>query len=69
MMVSNHYAMLTDHPQAWILAGLIIVGGVALRHFLVRHEVGDPLNKIAWTLPVIFAGAWPSLLADGGRSP
>ena len=54
MMVSNHYAMVTDHPQAWILAGLIIVGGVALRHFLVRHEVGDPLNKIAWTLPVIF---------------
>lgn len=54
MMISNHYAMLTDHPQAWLLAGLIIVGGVALRHFLVRHEVGDPLDKIAWTLPVIF---------------
>jgi uncharacterized membrane protein len=54
MMVSNHYAMITDHPQAWILAGLIVVGGVALRHFLLRHEVGDPLNKIAWTLPIIF---------------
>ncbi len=54
MMISNHYAIITDHPQAWILTGLIIVGGVALRHFLVRHEVGDPLSKIAWTLPVIF---------------
>ncbi|MGB9140621.1 MAG: urate hydroxylase PuuD, partial [Aestuariivirga sp.] len=54
MMISNHYAMVTDNSHAWILAGLIIVGGVALRHFLVRHEVGDPLNKIAWTLPVIF---------------
>jgi uncharacterized membrane protein len=53
MMVSNHFAMVTDHPQAWLLAGLIVVGGVALRHFLVRYEVGDPLSKIAWTLPII----------------
>jgi uncharacterized membrane protein len=30
------------------------VGGAALRHFLVRHEVGDPLAKTGWTLPVIF---------------
>jgi uncharacterized membrane protein len=53
MMVSNHFAMVTDHPHAWILAGLIVVGGVALRHFLVRHEVGDPISKTAWTLPII----------------
>jgi len=61
MMVSNHYAMLTDAPNAWLLVGLIVVGGAALRHFLVRHEVGDPLAKIAWTLPIIlvaFAFAW-----------
>ncbi len=54
-MISNHYAIVTDGPNAWLLVGLIVVGGVALRHFLVRHEVGDPFNKIAWTLPVIFA--------------
>jgi uncharacterized membrane protein len=53
MMISNHYSMLTDHPHAWILVGLIVVGGAATRHFLVRHEVGDPLAKIAWTLPII----------------
>jgi uncharacterized membrane protein len=61
MMVSNHFAMLTNVPNAWILVGLIFIGGAALRHFLVRHEVGDPLSKIAWTLPVIFValgGAW-----------
>ena len=51
------------------MQGLIIVGGVALRHFLVRHEVGDPLNKIAWTLPVIFLTLGLALLADGCRSP
>ncbi|CAN5437175.1 urate hydroxylase PuuD [soil metagenome] len=56
MMISNHYPMITDHPHAWILVGLIVLGGAALRHFLVRHEVGDPMEEIAWTLPVI-AGA------------
>ena len=61
MMISNHFAMLTDAPRAWLLLGLVFVGGAALRHFLVRHEVGDPLGKIAWTLPVIFVAlglAW-----------
>jgi uncharacterized membrane protein len=53
MMVSNHYGMLTEHPHSWLLVGLIVIGGAALRHFLVRHEVGDPLNQIAWTLPII----------------
>jgi uncharacterized membrane protein len=82
MMVSNHYAMVTDNPHAWLLVGLIVAGGVALRHFLVRHEVGDPIGKIAWTLPIIFAslatayvitGAgllnldWPNLLLRWGH--
>ena len=61
MMLSNHSAMLTNAPNAWVFVGLIVVGGAALRHFLVRHEVGDPLAKIAWTLPVIFVAiglAW-----------
>lgn len=52
-MVSGHYPILIGHPQAWLLAGLIIVGGAAARHLLMRHEAGDPLSKIAWTLPVI----------------
>ena len=55
MMISNHYPMITNHPQAWLLVGLIVVGGAALRHFLVRHEVGDPIGEIAWTLPIIFS--------------
>ena len=82
MMISNHYAMITDAPNAWLLAGLIIAGGAVLRHFLVRHEVGDPLDKTAWTLPLIFvplalawwlsnspllALDWPSLLLRWGH--
>ena len=53
LMVSGHYPMLTGHPQAWLLVGLLIVGGGCARHFLVRHEVGDPLAKIAWALPIV----------------
>ena len=61
MMISNHFAMLTNAPNAWMLVGLVFICGAALRHFLVRHEVGDPLAKIGWTLPVIFVAlslAW-----------
>jgi uncharacterized membrane protein len=53
LMVSNHYPMITDHPHSWLIVGLIITGGAALRHYLLRTEVGDPQEKIAWTLPVI----------------
>ena len=52
-MVSNHYPMLTNHPQSWLLIALIVVGGAAARHFLLRIEVGDAFKKIAWTLPII----------------
>ncbi len=76
-MVSNHYPMLTNHGHLWLVVAAVVVGGAALRHFLVRHEVGDPLSKIAWTLPIIFGalifaywltgagafdGEWPNLL-------
>ncbi len=53
MMVSNHYAFLTAHPQGWMLIGLIVIGGAALRHYLLRTEIGDAQAEIAWALPVI----------------
>ncbi|MEI2385880.1 urate hydroxylase PuuD [Breoghania sp. JC706] len=56
MMVSNHYPMLTNHPHSWLLVALIIIIGAMVRHFLNRHEAGDPLSKIAWTLPVAAIG-------------
>ncbi len=82
LMISNHYAVLTGAPNAWLLVGLIVIGGAALRHFLVRHEVGDPLGEIAWTLPIIFVALglawwlsgspllsldWPNLLVRWGH--
>ena len=52
MMVSNHYPMLSSHSQTWLIVALIIVVGASVRHFLNRHDAGDPLEKIAWALPV-----------------
>ena len=52
MMVSAHYPMLTSHPQSWMIVAMIIVMGGSIRHFLNRHDAGDPLAKIAWALPV-----------------
>jgi uncharacterized membrane protein len=53
MMVSNHYAMLTENPHGWMVIGLVVVGGAALRHFLLRVEVGEPIANISWAIPFI----------------
>ena len=55
LMVSGHYPLLTGHPQAWLLVGLIIVGGASARHLLVYCEVGRPFKALALTAPVIVA--------------
>lgn len=68
MMVSNHYAFLTGHPQSWILIGLIVLGGAALRHYLVRTEVGDAQADIAWVLPIIGAALGVALLMTTGNT-
>ena len=53
MMTSNHYAIITGHSQAWTIVGLIVLLGGVARYFLLRHEVGDEMSEIAWTIPVI----------------
>ncbi len=53
MMTSNHYAIITGHPQAWAIVGLVVLGGGVARHFLLRTEVGDDISKLAWSIPVI----------------
>jgi len=51
MMVSNHYPMLSSHPQSWILVAFVLLLGGSIRHFLNRHEAHDPFRKFAWTIP------------------
>jgi len=55
MMVSGHYPMLTGHPHAWLIVGMIVVGGGALRQVLIGQEVGQPFVQYRWALPVIAA--------------
>ncbi|MGL1921857.1 MAG: urate hydroxylase PuuD [Hyphomicrobiales bacterium] len=55
MMVSGHYPLITNHPQAWLIVGLVIVGGASLRHMIIKHEIHAPFKGYAWTFPVIFA--------------
>jgi uncharacterized membrane protein len=52
MMVSNHYPMLASTGETWLVIALILVIGAGARHFLNRHDAGDPFTKIWWTLPV-----------------
>lgn len=52
MMVSAHYPMLAVHPHMWMVVGMIVIMGAAVRHFINRHDAGDPLARIAWALPV-----------------
>ena len=53
LMVSGHYPLLTGHPQAWLLVGLIVVGGASARHLLLRIEVGRPSGVLAWAAALV----------------
>jgi uncharacterized membrane protein len=64
-MISNHFAIVTDHSYAWVIAALIMVGGVALRYVLLRHEVGDPLPKLAPSMLVFFASIAAAFMISG----
>jgi uncharacterized membrane protein len=70
LMVSNHYPQLTQsNGYSWLVVGMIVVTGAAVRHFLNRHDAGDPFAKIGWTLPVAavaLAGAVYLTLPQGG---
>jgi uncharacterized membrane protein len=51
IMISNHYAMTYNHPQAWAVLGAIMLAGVLIRHFFnLRHK-----GRIEWRYPA--AGA------------
>ncbi len=68
MMVSNHYPLLSNHPQSWLIAALILVVGGPLRHFIVRHEAGDPLAKILWAPGVAALGLVAALILTAPKA-
>ena len=62
MMISNHFAMLTDAPNAWLLRGPRLCRRRGAAAFPGAPRSGrSAWRKIAWTLPVIFVAlglAW-----------
>ncbi len=68
MMVSNHYPLITGHPQSWLLVALILVIGAMIRHFINRHEAGDHFRQIAWTLPVAAFGLAVAVVMTAPRA-
>ena len=68
MMVSGHYPMLYSHPQTWLVVAAILVAGGAARHFLNRHDAGDPFVKIGWALPVAAAALLAAVFLTAPRS-
>jgi uncharacterized membrane protein len=39
-MLSNHYGMLYQHPQAWLVLVVLMAAGVAIRVFFVKRHKG-----------------------------
>lgn len=68
MMVSNHYAFLTNHPQSWLLVALIFVAGAMVRHFFVRHEAGDDVMKILWAPGIAALGLIVALILTAPKA-
>ncbi|TBW37192.1 cysteine desulfurase [Siculibacillus lacustris] len=68
MMVSNHYPVLTNHPQSWLLVALILVIGGPMRHFIVRHEAGDSLVKIVWAPALAALGLVAALILTAPKA-
>lgn len=62
MMVSNHYPVLTNHPQSWLIVALILVIGGPIRHFIVRHEAGDDLRGLLWAPAIAALGLVTALI-------
>ena len=48
-MISNHYASTYNHPHAWLVLILIMLGSVLVRHFFnLRHK-----GVLRWEFPII----------------
>lgn len=51
-MLSNHYGMLYQHPQRWLVLVLLMTMGALVRQFFVLRHSG----KRAWELVIVSAG-------------
>ena len=60
MMVSQHYPMLYDNENSWLVVTLILLVGATIRHFFNLMHTGRPIMSLRWQWPV--AGVLMALL-------
>lgn len=51
VMISNHFPVTFGHQWNWLVMALLILGSVAVRHYINMHEKGVVLK---WMLPLAF---------------
>jgi uncharacterized membrane protein len=52
MMISQHYPMLYDNENSWLVVTLILLVGASIRHFFNLMHTGKPINTLRWQWPV-----------------
>lgn len=60
MMVSQHYPMLYDNDNSWLVVILILLAGATIRHFFNLMHTGRPILSLRWQWPT--AGVLMALL-------
>jgi len=51
MMVSQHYPMLYDNANSWLVVTLILLVGGTIRHFYNLMHTGRPILSLRWQWP------------------
>ena len=51
MMISQHYPMLYDNDNSWLVVTLILLVGGTIRHFFNLMHTGRPIMSLRWQWP------------------
>lgn len=51
MMISQHYPMLFDNENSWLVVTLILLVGASIRHFFNLMHTGRPIMTLRWQWP------------------
>ena len=51
MMISQHYPMLYDNDNSWLVVTLILLVGGTIRHFFNLMPTGRPIMSLRWQWP------------------
>ncbi|MCV6575743.1 MAG: urate hydroxylase PuuD [Cohaesibacter sp.] len=64
LMLSNHYPLVFASPYNWLIAALVFLMGVTIRHYFNTHHArkGNPLWTIPATIALFCAAIWLSIL-------